>query len=293
MTIIDWTKIKTPNDIKKIPKDTLFDKYESYAGGNSPEIREGLSDEDVEAALHWLELIPDLIGVCLVIGEEGSGKTLLTHALAYDAKYLFNKLIVLDRPPRSLFGEYIPFSTEFLKENLARLQDMADGNGYVAKDGRWMSARGQVFIRHAVIGMDEFVRWMPRLNPPAEPKNTLVSLASLNRHLQALFLGIGTELNDFDRHWFPHVDYIIGCRRIDEPPYDREGSNIQIAGRIQKVKYDRDHDRFIQIGEESYICLRASTPRHYLDGYAYKDLFHTDNIQAPRISKSMRLKEDD
>lgn len=287
---IDWAKIKKPSDIDKIPNEVLFDQYETYAGGNTPEIKEDLPDEDVEAALHWLELIPDLIGVCLIIGEEGQGKTLLAHALAFDARYLFNKLAVLDRPPRKLFGRYVPFSIEFLKENLARLQDMADGNGYVAKDGRWMSSRGQVFIRQAVIMMDEFGgRHMKRLNPPAEPKNSLISLLSLNRHLQALFLGVGTELNDFDRHCFPHVDYIIGCRRVDPPPYDREGNNIQVVGRIQRVKYNRDRDEFLQLGDANYIAIEASTPRHYLDGYAYKDLFHSDNPQAPTISKGMRL----
>ncbi len=292
MTQIDWTKIKRHSDIDKIPDSVLFDQYETYAGGSSPDIREGLPDDDVEAALQWLTVLPDLIGICLIIGEEGSGKSLLAHALAYDAKYLFGKLAVLDRPPRKLFGRYIPMSVDFLKEQLARLKDMADGNGIVTKDGKWRSSRGDVLIRHAVIMMDEFGgRWMKRLNPPAEPKDSLVALASLNRHLQALFLGVGTQLNDFSRSYFPHVDYIIGCNRVDPPPWDKEGSNIQISGRIQKVRYNRDRDEFMPLGDPSFIGIYASEPRDYLDGYAYKDIFHTDNIQAPSISRGMALKE--
>mgnify|MGYP001056513522 CR=1 FL=1 len=70
-----------------------------------------------------------------------------------------------------------------------------------------------------------------------------------------------------------------------------KGSNIQIVGRIQKVRYNRDRDEFSPIGEATFIGIEASTPRDYLDGYAYKDLFKTDNVQAPTISKGMMLKE--
>src|SRR3990172_112750 len=292
--MIDWTTIRKPSDIDKIPESVLFDQFETYAGGSTPEIRADLPDEDVEAAIRWLTVIPDLIGVCLVIGEEGSGKTMLVHALTFDAKYLFGKLDILDRPPRREFGRYIPFSTEFLKEQLARLQDMADGHGKVTSDGKWLSSRGQVLIRHSVIMLDEFGgRHMGRLTAPnIEPKKSLLSLLSLNRHLQCLFLGVGTELNDFDRHFFPHVDYIIGCTRIDPPPYPADGSGIKIVGRIQRVKYNRGRDTFDQVGDASYIGIDGSKPRNYLGGLAYKDIFHTDNVQAPSISKSMRLKEE-
>lgn len=291
--MIDWSTIKRSSDLDKIPDSVLFDQYESYAGGSTPAINPDLPEEDIEAAFRWLTVIPDLIGVCLVIGEEGSGKTMFAHALAFDAKYLFNKLAVLDRPPRKAFGRYIPFSTEFLKEQLARLKDMSDGNGKVTKDGKWVSSRGEVLIRHAVINMDEFGgRWMKRLNPPAEPKDSLVALASLNRHLQALFLGVGTEINDFSRSYFPHVDYIIGCNRVDPPPYAQDGSGIKIVGKIQKVKYDRDRDTFYPVGDSTFIGIDGSEPRDYLGGLAYKDIFHTDNVQAPSISKGMRIKED-
>jgi hypothetical protein len=293
MTQIDWTTIKNRADIGKIPDSVLFDQFETYAGGSAPDIREGLPDEDVEAAIEWLTAIPDLIGVCLIIGEEGMGKSLMAYALAYDSKYLFNKLAVLDIAPRSLFGSYVPFSTEFLKEQLARLKDMSEGNGKTTKDGRWVSSRGEVLIRQAVIMMDEFGgRHMSRLTSPmVEPKKSLLSLFSLNRHLQSLFLGVGTQLNDFDRHCFPHVDYIIGCTRVDPPPWDKEGSNIQIVGRIQRVRYNRDRDEFMPIGEPTFIGIAASEPRDYLNGYAYKNLFRTDNVQSPTISKGMMLKE--
>ena len=292
MTQIDWSKIRKPADLDALPDNVLFDKYETYAGGSSPIIRDDLPDEDVDAAMKWLTIIPDMIGVCLVIGEEGSGKTMFAHALGYDAKYLFtNKRAILDRPPRPLFGRYIPFSTEFLKEELARLQDMAGGNGKVTKDGRWISTRGEVFMRHSVMVLDEFGgRHMGRLTPPnIEPKKSLLSLLSLNRHLQCLFLGVGTELADFDRHFFPHTDYIVTCTRFDPPPYDKEGSNIQIAGRFQKVRFNRDRDGFDPVGEPAYIIINGSQPRDYLDGYAYKDIYHTDNIQAPTISRRMQI----
>lgn len=288
---IDWTKIKKPSDLDKIPQSVMFDQYETYAGGSTPTIDPNLDDEDIEAAIQYLAAIPDFIGVCLIIGQEGSGKSMLAHSMAYDGKYMFHKLPVLDRPPRKEFGRYAQFSTEFLKEQLARLQDMADGNGYVSKDGLWVSSRGQVLIRHAVIMMDEFGgRHMSRLTSPmVEPKKSLLSLFSLNRHLQALFLGVGTELNDFDRHCFPHVDYIIGCERVDEPPYDPQGRGIHIVGKVQKVRYDRDRDTFYPIGDAGWIALDGSKPRPYLNGLAYKDIFHTDNIQSPTISKGMRI----
>lgn len=182
MTQIDWTKIRNPADIDAIPDEVLFDQFESYGEGITPVVRDDLPDEDIEVAFQWLTVLPDFIGICLIIGEEGSGKSMLAHALAYDGKYLFNKLAVLDRPPRRMFGRYVPFSVEFLKEQLARLQDMADGHGKVTKDGRWISSRGQVLIRHAVIMMDEFgSRHMGRLTAPnIEPKKSLLSLFSLN-----------------------------------------------------------------------------------------------------------------
>lgn len=292
MTQIDWSKIKTPADVDRIPKEFLFDEYEAYSEGSSPTIDPDLPEEDIEAAIQWLERIPDLIGVCLIIGEEGAGKTLLAHALAYDAKYLFNKLAILDRPPRSTFGRYIPFSTDFLKEQLARMYMMTQGQGRVTKDGRWLSDRGQVLLRHAVIMLDEFGgSHMSRLTSPmVEPKKTILELLSLNRHYQALWLGVGTQLNDFDRHCFPHVDYIISCERVDEPPYSAD--NIKIVGMIRRVRYNRDRDEFMPVGESKIIGIDASKPRDYLGGLAYKDIFHTDNVQVPTISKRMALKED-
>lgn len=289
---IDWKTIKKPSDIDKIKKEDLFDEYDSYSGGSTPPINPKLPDDDIEAAFQWLTVIPDLIGICLVIGEEGSGKTMLAHVLGYDSKYLFNKLVVLDRSPRPLFGRYVPFSTEFLQEQLARLDDMVTNNGRVMPDGRWVCSRGDVLIRRATIVMDEFgSRWMSRLDSPMiEPKKSLLKLFPLNRHLQALFLGVGTQLNDFDRHCFPHVDYIIQCTRVDPPPYDQEGSNIQIVGRIQKVKYRQDRDEFMPVGTPSIIAIEGSKPRHYLKGEAYKSLFHTDNVQAFPVSKSMKVK---
>jgi len=100
---------------------------------------------------------------------------------------------------------------------------------------------------------------MSRLDSPMiEPKKTILKLLPLRRHLQTLFLMVGTELNDFDRHCFPHVDYMIQCTRVDPPPYDPEGSVINIVARIQKVKYRSDRDEFLPDRDSLYNRSRWS-----------------------------------
>jgi hypothetical protein len=293
MTPINWATIKKVSDIDKVPDNEMFDEYRSYAGGDILNIREDLPEDDIEAAFQWLTCIPEMWGFGLVIGEPGAGKTMFAHAASFDGKYLFGKVAILDKYPRKEYGRYIPFSTDMLKEQLARIEDVVSGNGKITKDGKWVSSRGEVFIRNSVISLDEAgSEHMSRLDSPMiEPKKTILKLLPLRRHLQALFLMVGTELNDFDRHCFPHVDYMIQCTRVDPPPYDPEGSVINIVARIQKVKYRSDRDEFYPVGTPSIIALDGAMPRDYLHGLAYKDLFHTDSAQAITPSKRMRIEK--
>lgn len=291
--MIDWEKIKTSADIDNIPDGELYDEYRSYAQDDILDIRETLPEEDVERALSWQEIIPNIWGLALIIGPPQEGKSLLAHALGFDSKYLFGKLAIVDAQPRKAFGRYLPFNQDFLKEQLARLELMANGQGKVAKDGKWVTPRGEVFLRNATVIMDEFgSKHMSRLDSPMiEPKKTLLKLFPLRRHSYTLYLGVGTELKDFDRHCFPHTDYLINCTRIDEPPYDPNGEGIEIVGRCQRVKYREDRDEFMPIGEPSIIHIDGSSPKEYLGGLAYKDIFHTDNVHAITASKKMRLEE--
>lgn len=296
---IDWAQIRTVADLKNIPKNFLFDDDETFTGGSLLDIPDGLSKEDQQAAADWLEVFPEMWGLVLIVGAAGQGKSLFAHALASDAKYLFNKVAVLDKHPRPAFGDYLPFDVDMLKEQLARIKDVADGLGQVVtrgKDkGKWVSPRGEVFLRNSVMMMDEFgSEHMARLDPPnIEPKKSLKQLFPLKRHLHALWLGVGVDLNGFDRGCFPYVDYIVQCSRLDRPPFDASGAILNIGARIQRVRYLRERDKFLPIGIPSFMVLNGGKKRTYLRGLAYKDLFHTDNAVSISLSKRMTLKEED
>lgn len=120
--MVDWTKIKSVNDIQDIADAELFD--ESVEDLNVYyTLNPNLSDEEIEDAMFWKDY---LRGIILIDGMPGQGKGMLAHMIAYKFKRYFGLTVITDTRPRKLFGNCLPFSQSFLLDQLERMEEVAN-----------------------------------------------------------------------------------------------------------------------------------------------------------------------
>ena len=120
---IDWTKVKTREDLTKIAG---YD--DSDIGELHLQINPNLTEWEMDDALFWRDYAR---GIILINGREGQGKGMLAHMLAFKFNRYFGLGVVSDSHPRPIFGElvggYAPFSEEFLVDQLDRMTEVATG----------------------------------------------------------------------------------------------------------------------------------------------------------------------
>lgn len=321
---IDWSRIKTLDDIMAMGDEELFDFAPEYDADLSFKIVEELSPEDREDAEFWAQYRR---GLMLLTGPPGQGKDMLAHMLGYKFKRYFGMRVISDTRPRKLFGAYIPFSGDFLVEQLDRAMEIATGHvklhelpakmpkteeeveyieylenenarlrkfvPYVTDDGQWISSRGEVFIRKAIWLLNEFgSRYMYKREPHQPIKRTLLKCFTIWRHLQSLIVGIGTERSDFDPSCFPKVTCEVKMQRLLTLGVDGKPSNRLLFGAmLYPLRYVAATGELMMTGKAVPLLIDGDEPRQCLCGYAWKDLFNTDNAVAFEPPKSMRRKQ--
>jgi hypothetical protein len=120
---IDWSRIREVADLQQVDRDVLYDSSNDQSSTIVYQIRDDLTPEEKEDAEFWSKI---LRGIVLVTGAPGQGKGVLSHMIAFKMKRYFKKLVISDTRPRPLFGDYIPFSAEFLVEQLDRQIEVAN-----------------------------------------------------------------------------------------------------------------------------------------------------------------------
>ncbi len=164
---------------------------------------------------------------------------------------------------------------------------------YVAPDGRWISSRGEVFMRKSVMGLNEFgSRYMYKRDPNQPIKKTLIKFFSFWRHLHTLIIGVGTDRDKIDPSCFPDVTCEARCERalvLDKrgKPMERLKFRVTLypmrfiaaTGELMMVDNDSGPDVIIIDGDKSRECL---------NGKAWKDLFNTAAPVGFEPPKSMR-----
>lgn len=313
MPEIDWTQIRTIDDVMALSEDVLYDSAPEYDAVKSFMISDKLNDEEYADALFWSDYRR---GLMLLTGPPGQGKDMLAHMISWKFKKYFDMRAISDTRPRKIFGSYIPFSKEFLVEQLDRAMEVATGQvklyelptkkpkteeeeetieylkrenekllkfkPYVTGDGRWISSRGEVFIRKAIWLLNEFgSRYMYKKEPNAPITRTLLKTFTIWRHLQSLIIGIGTERSDFNPQCFEKVTCEVRMQRLSR-------GRLIFGAILYPLRYVGATGELIVSGKPIPIKIDGELPRECLRGYAWKDLYNTDNAVSFEPPKSMR-----
>lgn len=319
--MIDWNSIGTVDDLLKYETD-LFDEAPDVTEFQRNWVNPNLAPEEKEDAEYWSQFKR---GIWLLMSPPGSGKNMLADMIAYKFKRYYGLTSVLDHRPRRLFGAYVPFSTHMLADQMERMTEVSTGvvklpllpkkkpknedeemalvaieaqrekikqlldNGfkpYVTSDGKWISSRGEVFLRNAVIVLDEFdTKFMYRRDTDTKPlKREILKLFSYWRHLNCIIIGLGTEFAQVDPGCFPKVTMKVITRVLDEKDL--------LFGIIMKpMRYVKEGNVLIQASKPIKFFLDGEKPREMLGGLAWKDLYNTDQATEIHVPPSLRREQ--
>jgi len=245
----------------------LFDESSGYDDETGVRFAEGLTAEERHQATTLYRLFNELWGVCLVVGDPGTGKDLFGNYIAYKIKRFFPwKRIMRDEKPRRLFGEYAGlFNEQVLCDDLSRMRDLSKGLGVVAMDAAlekaaddWVTSTGQVLLKNSLLYLTEYWRYCYNREPHNPMNKTMGGIHKEKRHLDCLILGTGQLETELDKKTcLPWVDWKVTCTRSATNP-------TGFVYFVQKVKYDRRRDELVPIGQPFPIAFDAGSPRTYL-----------------------------
>lgn len=325
MSTVDWTKIKSMDDVLKLDENLLYDESDTMLPQDLLQLNPNLTEDEVEDAFFWKDYNR---GKILITGEPGSGKGITAHMIAFKMKYYFGKTAIIDTRPRKTFGNYIPFSFDFLQEQIERLSLVEAGHGIQQTDGKWIAfepqsdedkqlnrnrVRGEVFMRNSVMLLDEYGnKYMPRLQPNIRIAQDLLKLDNFWRHLHLLQLGVGVSLNDFNRKAIDKSVWHAKCVKMSNKwkvNNDIDANDIVIRVYLNAVKWNPNTDELQTAGAIESLTINASQPRHCLpvidcdckDGSkcentgkrnaSWCEIYNTDNSQGWESSLSHRRKQ--
>lgn len=247
--------------------DELFDDTIGYDDEPAVKTAGGLTlVERVQAATLY-HLFNELWGVCIVVGDPGSGKDLFGNVIAYKVKRYFPwKRILRDEKPRALFGKYAGlFNEEVLVGDLAKMQEVAVGVSAVRKrdvlqqaSDKWVTERGAVLLKDSLLYLVEYWHYCYRRDPMNPMNTTMGGIHKEKRHIDTLIIGSVQTIRDLDRFTcLPWVDWRVTCVR----------SRVNLTGFtyfVEKVKYDRRMDMLIPVGVPFPMSFDAGKPRNYI-----------------------------
>lgn len=286
---IDWTNIRDMNDILAMGSERLYD----YTEEESPDrilLNPNLTETEIEDALWWWPVLSR--GLILITGPPGQGKTLTMTALVHKARYYYMRYPILDYKPREVFGEYIPFSVDFLVEQLKRVNEMIQaGNDLLARQTghKWFASEGrEVFIRNGVLGLDELgKKWMPH-NSAMNPVNQLIaSIYTIYRHLNLTIIGCATDQHDVDKNnCLPKVT----VHATSDWAVNKRDTTILT---LKPVRYNGITGVLNMRAKKRKVLLNGKKPIPELgckdngESICLYDLYKSDNVVGVRIPNSL------
>jgi hypothetical protein len=253
----------------RTPKTTedLYDNTLGYDEEIGVRLSSGLSSDDIRRATILYNLFNGLWGVCIVVGDPGTGKDLFGNYLTYRMKRYFpHKRILRDEKPRPVYGPYAGlFNEQVLSSELAKMREIAKGAGVTKIDDilekaadDWVTGAGQVLLKNSILYLTEYWRYCYNREPHNPMNKTMGGIHKMKRHLDCLILGtvqLATELDK--KTCLPWVDWRVTCTRSAT-------NKTRFTYFIEKVKYDRRLDILIATSKPFSISFDAGKPRSYI-----------------------------
>jgi len=248
-------------------QDDLYDTNVGYDEEVGVRLAANLSPDDTRRATILYNLFNGLWGLCIVVGDPGTGKDMFGNYLCFRIKRYFPwKRIVRDERPRILFGPYAGlFNEEVLQEELAKMREISRGVkapqisrvlDKAADD--WISSKGEVLLKNSVLYLTEFWKYCSRREPNAPMNKTMGGIHKQKRHIDSLILGTTQMVSDLDRKTcLPWVDWRVTCTRSSI-------NKTKFTYFIEKVKYDKRLDILVATSRPFSISVDAGKPRSYI-----------------------------
>ena len=237
------------------------------------------------AATFWERFVR---GIILIFGEEGAGKDLLAHFLAFWFREAYGKVPILDSKPSQKFGfPVIPFSDEFLISQIKRINSMvsakSNATAKIESSKEWHADDGQVFIKNCTFLFSEFSNVMHKMTQ-SNPKARLMGrIAKQWRHLEYCMITCDADKNSLDPNYFyPRVTCEIKA-------IQHEADDV-FCYRIQPLKYNTADKALQTAGPREYVYLVGNEPHPCLNWNRPYDIYVTKNAQTIDLPKSY-LKE--
>lgn len=250
-----------------LPGSDLFDESAGYDSDVSLQLADGLTPNEIKQALKLYGLFNELWGVCIIVGDPGTGKDTFGNYLAYTIKRYFPwKRILRDEKPRRLFGEYAGlFNERVLSEELKRMREVAKGVGIAKIDevmekaaDEWIAKEGTVLLKNSVLYLTEYWRYCYNREPHNPMNKTMGGIHKMKRHLDCLIIGTVQLPSDLDKKTcLPWIDWRVTCTRS-------KANKTGFAYIVEKVKYDRRLNILMPIGTPICYPVDAGKPRSFM-----------------------------
>jgi hypothetical protein len=250
--------------VNNLMSDDLFDNSAGYDDETGVQLADGLTDSERQQAVSLYRLFNELWGLCIVVGDPGTGKDLFGNYISYKVKKFFPwKRILRDERPRPLFGPYAGlFNEDVIQKDLAKMRAIAKGESIVNIDNvmekaadSWVQGAGEVLLKGSLLYLTEYWRYCYRREPHNPMNKTMGAIHKVKRHLDNLCIGTVQLVEDLDRKTsLPWVDWKVTCTHSVSNP-------TGFAYYVQKVKYDKRLDVLVPLGSPYPIMFDAGKPR--------------------------------
>ncbi len=271
--------------LKRLQAKKLEELEELYDFSDEEEEAPAINSDLTKEELAEVEFYTQLKrGVMVITGEPGAGKDTFMFFLLYKLKTLFKDFrVLLDRKPRLLFGEYIPFDEEILMDEFKGLSDRyRSGKSDLKHDfarfsqkkeiinqiiNHWLENNDDLF-HNAAIGLTEFWRYFRNREPHNPINKALQPLLKRYRHHNLLIIGTTPDIDELD---------VKACLRrvtheIRSSQTTQKGMHVYT---IYKRRQFANRSIIETASRPITLYVDAATPRDRLGGKCLYDLFNS------------------
>ena len=246
----------------------------------------GMTPEEVETieylytdAKFWQ---PYTRGIIMINGEEGAGKDLLGNSLACRFRNYYGKTPILDSKPKPDFGFCIPYSLEFLVDQVKRINHITGSHSSALADGNsWDDPeKGKIFLKGSTLLFSEFSNIMHRMKQSSPKSRIMASILKQWRHIEYCMICCDADERSVDPNYFlPRITCRIHAVQHSKKDY--------FAYHFHPVKSLTSSQALNVAGQRQKLYLVGNEPHPGLNGKCPYDIYVSKNAQGIDIPKSL------